>query len=180
MQSEKSFRKNILLSLLLHGAQEKNLPRDCMGLMPECGLRMLGWHSWLTEKNADAGPTEPSWAVMHPTELHCNLLSYVAIYWCTLHPTELRCTRLRYAASYWAMLHPSEVHCTQYTEQWCTLLSNDATYWITLHHGSYTAPCWATLFGTELFFNPTELRKLYLATLHVFTLLIYAASSWVM
>ncbi len=33
------------------------------------------------------------WAKLHPTELHCILLNYVAPFWAPLPPPELRCTR---------------------------------------------------------------------------------------
>jgi hypothetical protein len=72
------------------------------------------------------------WAKLHPTELHCSLLSYAAPYLVTLHPSELCCTlselscairatlelselrfsRLSYAASFWAMLRPTELRLT--------------------------------------------------------------------
>ncbi len=44
------------------------------------------------------------WAKLHPTELHCILLNYVAPFSAPLHPPELRCildlggTLLSYAA----------------------------------------------------------------------------------
>ncbi len=40
------------------------------------------------------------WAKLHPTELHCILLNYVAPFSAPLHPPELRCTLWIYAAPY--------------------------------------------------------------------------------
>ncbi len=37
------------------------------------------------------------WAKLHPTELHCILLSYAAPSWAPLHSNELQCTLLWYA-----------------------------------------------------------------------------------
>jgi hypothetical protein len=100
------------------------------------------------------------WAKLHPTELHCTLLSYAATSWVTLcpilsypapcwakkHPTELCCIQLSYLAlrfTLWATLHPTELH--------CTLLSYAATSWATLCPIlSYAAPCWATMHPTKL------------------------------
>jgi hypothetical protein len=44
------------------------------------------------------------WAMLHPTELHCILLSYAAPFWVPLHPSELRC-------NLWATLHPNKLCC---------------------------------------------------------------------
>ncbi len=40
------------------------------------------------------------WAKLHPTELHCILLNYVAPFSAPLHPPELRCTLWIYEAPY--------------------------------------------------------------------------------
>ncbi len=85
-----------------------------------------------------------SWAITHPTGLHCTLLSYDAACWATLsHPTELCCTLLNYAA-------PSE--------QCCTLLSHGAVYRAKLYPLSCAGPYWAKVHHTELHSTLAELR----------------------
>jgi hypothetical protein len=76
------------------------------------------------------------WAKLHPTELHCTLLSYAATSWAslcpilsypapcwaTMHRTELCCIQLSYVAlrfTLWAKLHPT----LHLTELRCNLLS---------------------------------------------------------
>ncbi len=102
------------------------------------------------------------WALTHPTELHCTLVSYDAACWATLfHPTELCCTLLNYAA-------PSE--------QCCTLLSSGALYWAT------TVQYWATQYPTELRWTLLSYAEPYWATLNPTelrcTLLSYAVHYW--
>ncbi len=75
------------------------------------------------------------WAIPHPFELHCTLLSYPPFH--TLHPAELCCTLLNYAST---------------SEQCCTLLryghSNESTELYAASYGtmlrrillSYAAP----------------------------------------
>ncbi len=82
------------------------------------------------------------WAKLHPTELHCTLLSYDAPSWATGHPTELRCTLLSYAAFNWATQHPiwATLHPKIYgapSELSCTFLSYAAPVWTMVH------PIWA-------------------------------------
>jgi hypothetical protein len=65
------------------------------------------------------------WTKLHPTELHCTLLSYTATSWATL------CPILSYPEPCWATMHPTELCCIQLiyvalglpSELSCTLLS---------------------------------------------------------
>ncbi len=66
------------------------------------------------------------WAKLHPTELHCALLSYDAPSWVTRHPNDLHCALLSYAAPYWAMLHLTKL---------CSIQLSYATPYL-----SYAAP----------------------------------------
>jgi hypothetical protein len=82
------------------------------------------------------------WAKLHPTELHCILLSYAAPFWAPLHPPELRCILFSYPAPYWAKLHLTELH--------CILLSYAAPFWAPLHPPELRCTHWATLHPTKL------------------------------
>ncbi len=113
----------------------------------------------------------PIWALLHPNELHCTLLSYAVP--STLHLPELRCTLSKLHCTLRVTLHlksyaaPSELR--------CTLLSYDAPFWATLH------PIWAKL-RPKSYAAPSELNcalliyaALFLATLHPSDLLSYAS-----
>ncbi len=52
------------------------------------------------------------WAMLHPFQLRCALLSYAAPFWGILHPSELRCTLLKYIGPFWSTLHPTDLRLT--------------------------------------------------------------------
>ncbi len=86
------------------------------------------------------------WAKLHPTELHCTLLSYAATSWATL------CPILSYPAPNWAKKHHTELCCIQ-----LSYLALRFTLCATLHPTelscallSYAAPFWAMLHTSEL------------------------------
>jgi hypothetical protein len=133
------------------------------------------WHIYFTAVYVQPSYSATYWATQHPTELRytaeirCTLLSFAAPY-------------LRYTSPYWATLHlnwvtlhPTELRCTL-TELRCTQLSYAAPCWATLYPTevcctllSYTVPCWATL---QLSWATLHLPELYC------TLLSYAESYW--
>ncbi len=71
------------------------------------------------------------WAKLHPTGLHCILLSYAAPSWATLNPNKLYCALLSYATPYYAMLHSTELHCT--LSELCCFPELRCTLWAKLH-----------------------------------------------
>jgi len=124
-----------------------------------------------------------TWASLHPflrylalSELHCTP-SCAAFYWATLHPTKLHCTLLSYASPwratppkhrtllsfaapcwaiapapwpYWALVHPSELRwifwaMLQLSEPPCTLQSYAVPYWATLYTTELHSGLWVTL-----------------------------------
>jgi hypothetical protein len=96
------------------------------------------------------------WAKLHPTELHCILLSYAA-------PSWARCTLMSYTAPYWATLYFLGMLHSLHPELSC-ILSYIAPFWATLH------PIWAKL-------CPKSYAALFeLSCAH----LSYAASYWAM
>ena len=98
------------------------------------------------------------WAKLHPTELHCILLSYAAplhslelhctllscaeFNWATPHPMWAKLHPLSQAASFWARLHPSELRCTL-SELGCAPRA-------TVNLQSYATAFWGTLHPSEL------------------------------
>ncbi len=83
------------------------------------------------------------WATLHPTKLHCTLLSY-ASNWRATPPKN--CTLLRFAAPCWAIAprHPD------LTELWCTLLNYAESSEQCCNFLSHPAPYRAMLYPTEL------------------------------
>ncbi len=65
------------------------------------------------------------WTMLHPTELHCILLSCDAHCWALSHPTELHYTLLSYAAPWWATSPPPPC-------AWMIILSFATTFYSTL------------------------------------------------
>jgi hypothetical protein len=73
--------------LLIHPPKIKNK------LFPETKCSPSG-------PNSGRGRLSFHWAKLHPTELHCILLSYATPSWTTLNPNKLNCTLLSYATPY--------------------------------------------------------------------------------
>ncbi len=148
----------------------------------ECSLKILS-ESWVCAKNYLANTqhslkiTEPkytlliqaapSWAMLHPPELHQTLRSYISPLWAMMHPCELccilvlSCTALSYKLS-------------------CIFLSKGAPYWASMYSSVLLCTLWAMLQPTEpsstlmSYAGPTEPRCTHLsyaARLDVFAIL---------
>ncbi len=104
---------------------------------------------------------KPTELRLHPTELSCNLLSYLAPFE-LLNPTMLWYAALSFAAPFWATLHP--LNYTAPPELHCTLLSYAAPFWAMLHPSEPSRSFRVRLYPAELscillcYAHPIELR----------------------